>query len=132
MRKIFATVLAILALQMAASADGQEFWLKKPYRQWSLDETTRMMRDSPWAITTTLRSASNPSAQIGSPTGPAMVGGYESNGELDPTIVYTLQLCSAAPIRQAMVRSGQLRSHYDALKPEQKAAFDAGANKFLA
>ena len=31
-----------------------------------------------------------------------------------------------------MVRSGQLRSHYDSLTPEQKAAFDASANRFLA
>src|SRR5207237_10834048 len=82
MRKILPTLLAALALQMAASADGQEFWLRKPYQQWSAEETARMMRDSPWAITTTLRSASNPSAQIGSPIGPAVIGDYESNGQL--------------------------------------------------
>src|SRR5207237_5770606 len=39
---------------------------------------------------------------------------------------------SAPPIRQAMVRSSQLHSHYDSMSKEQKAAVNAGADKFLA
>ena len=52
--------------------------------------------------------------------------------ETDPSISYILQFRSARPIREAQVRSSQLNSHYDKMNPEQKAAFDANAGKFLA
>ena len=130
-RKLVALAgLCALTLPVAA----EDFWVKKPYQRWSAEETSRMLQDSPWAITQILRTSSNPSAIIGNnpTTGPAVLPGLESEGQVDPAISYIIQIRSAAPIREAMVRSSQLRAHYGAMSSDQKTAFDVNAEKFLA
>lgn len=124
-------VLAVVCFT-AASASDKEFWVSKPYQQWSAQETAKMLEDSPWAITTKLSGAVNPSTQIGSPNGPAITRDYESNGQVDPSVTYNVRLCSARPLREALARSSQLAAHYDSMTPTQKLAFDTQANKFLA
>jgi hypothetical protein len=117
-------LLVILALPLALMA--AEFWSKKPYQNWSADETQRILEDSPWA--TTLKIGGVNSAVMN-------VGTTNQNGaamETDTSIIYTLQFRSAQPIREAQIRSAQLNSHYDKMNADQKASFDANSSKFLA
>jgi hypothetical protein len=117
--------LLCLAATLAVAAD---FWAKKPYQNWSAEETRNMQEESPWAT----------SLKLGGVQTSVTSGDAPSNRsnrvemEADPTITYVLQFRSALPIRQAQVRSSQLSSHYDKMSAEQKAAFDANAAKFLA
>jgi len=124
-RLIVPVLLICLAVPLAM---GGDFWLKKPYQHGSPEETRRMLEESPWAETITLSTAINNMPvlqQGGTETGP------RTEMTTDPTITYTLQFRSAEPIREAQVRSSQLSSHYDSMSPDQKAAFDASAGKFL-
>jgi hypothetical protein len=118
-------LLVCLAVPLALAA---EFWAKKSYQHWSAEETQRMLEDSPWATTVSLGGIQAAVTSGDSPNN----RGYRTEMETDPTITYKLQFRSAQPIRQAQVRTSQLNSHYDAMSPEQKAAFDANAGKFLA
>jgi len=119
--------LSCLTVSLTAWA-AADFWVKKPYQNWSADETRRMLEESPWATTLTLGGIQT------SVTGgdQASNRGYRGEMEADPNVSYNIQFRSAAPIRQAQVRSSQLSSHYDKMSAEQKAAFDHSAEKFLA
>ncbi len=114
-----------LVVPVALAAD---FWIKKTYDHWSAEETDRMLEESPWATTLTLGSVQTSITSGDSPTNTKNRGEMETN----PTISYTLQFRSAEPIREAQVRSSQLKSHYGAMSADQKRAFDANASKFLA
>jgi hypothetical protein len=115
-------LLNFLAMPLAAAKE--DFWSKKPYQNWSAEETRRLLEESPWATTLTLTGF-----QSNVTSGRGTTGGEM---EVAPSITYTLQFRSALPIREAQVRSSQLNSHYDAMSAEQKSAFAANAGKFLA
>jgi hypothetical protein len=117
-------LLAILALPLVLMA--AEFWSKKPYQNWSVDETQRILEESPWATTLTLGGVQ---AVV---TSGASTNRNGTEMEQDPNITYTIQFRTAQPIREAQVRSAQLNSHYDKMTADQKAAFDTNSNKFLA
>jgi hypothetical protein len=120
--------VVLLVCIFASPAVASDFWIKKPYQNWSADETQRMLEESPWATTLTLGGVQSQVMNIGAPNNRG------SSGEMEdaPSITYTLQFRSARPIREAQVRSAQLNSHYDKMSPAQKAAFDTSTAKFLA
>jgi hypothetical protein len=117
-------LLVILALPLALMA--AEFWTKKPYQNWSADETQRLLEESPWATTLTLSGATAVLTTDGA--SPRQTG---NEMEATPSISYTLQFRSAQPIREAQIRSAQLNSHYDKMSVDQKASFDTNSSKFL-
>ena len=123
-------MIAALVFCMAGSltAAGGDFWAKKPYQQWSAEETQRMMEESPWATTLKLSGIQSAVTSGDSPNN----RGYRGEMETDPSISYNLQFRSAQPIREAQVRSSQINARYDKMSTEQKAAFDVNAEKFLA
>lgn len=123
-RYIIPLLLVCLAVP---AAFGAEFWAKKPYQNWTAEETRRILEESPWATTLSLGAVQDVSGPD-SPHDRAYRGEMETN----PTISYNLQFRSAQPVREAQVRSSQLNSRYDKMSAEQKAAFDANAGKFLA
>ena len=133
-------VVSVLLVSLAVPALGADFWAKKPYQQWSKEETSRMLEESPWATTLSLGGVENvltgsnaSSTGVNPPTrGQAGTPGSRGEMETSPTISYNLQFRSAEPIREAVVRSSELNSRYDAMSAEQKTAFDANAAKFLA
>lgn len=128
-RQGFCRVLApSLLFALVVTAFGADFWVKKSYDHWSKDETSKMLEESPWATTLSLSSIQTNITSADAPSNHSYRGEMETN----PTISYTLQFRSAQPIREAQVRSSQLSSHYDAMSTQQKAAFDASAEKFLA
>jgi hypothetical protein len=125
MFKVRITPLFLICLLVSLTTAAADFWTKKPYPSWSVEETQKMLADSPWAIT--LMLGGSPKSFAG---GLSQVSG---GGELEdtPNISYTIQFRSAQPIRQAQVRTSQLGAHYDKMTAEQKAAFDANTGKFL-
>ena len=132
-------VVSVLLVSLAVPALGADFWAKKPYQQWSKEETGRMLEESPWATTLSLGGVEDVLTGSNAPTTSSSQGhrGTSSSqgyGEMEtnPTISYNLQFRSAEPIREAMVRSSELNSHYDAMSAEQKTAVDANAASFLA
>ena len=124
-RLVAALALLCLALPVAAVGD---FFAKKPYQNWSAEETRNMQEESPWATSLKLSGVQTSITSGDAPNNRSNRGEMET----DPSITYVLRFRSALPIRQAQVRSSQLSSHYDKMSAEQKAAFDANAGKFLA
>jgi len=120
--------LLLIWLTISWFAVAADSWVKKPYQNWSADETRRMLEESPWATTLTLGGIQTSVTSGDVPSN----RGYRGEMEDAPTVSYNIQFRSAAPIRQAQVRSSQLNSHYDKMSAEQKAAFDTSAGKFLA
>ena len=107
-RLMVPVLLVCLAMPLALGAD---FWAKKPYQNWSREETTRMLEESPWATTLTLGSIQRNIGGMDATTGQ----GYGGEMETNPTITYNFQFRSAEPIREAQVRSSQLNSHYESM-----------------
>jgi hypothetical protein len=124
-RQIIVVLVVCLAVLPAFAAD---FWEKKPYQNWSAEETRRMLEDSPWATTTSVAAIQTTVTGGDAP----LNGSYRGEMETSPSISYNLQFRSAQPIREAQVRTSQLNSKYDKMSAEQKAAFDASSSKFLA
>jgi len=120
--------LFLICLTVSLTAVAADFWVKKPYQNWSADETRRMLEESPWATTYTLSGIQTNAFGNDAPSNT----GYRGEMEANPTVSYNIQFRSAAPIREAQVRSSQINSHYDKMSAEQKAAFDTNAAKFLA
>jgi hypothetical protein len=126
-RELYRQFILITVVFLAVkAARGADFWVKKPYQNWSADETRHILEESPWATTYKLTAL-----RTGTTSGGANKG-YRPDMETDPTISYNLQFRSAQPIREAQVRTSQLNSKYDTMSAEQKAVFDASAGKFLA
>ena len=86
--------LVCLAVPLMA---GGDFWEKKPYQNWSADETRRLMEESPWATTLTLSGIQSAITGGDSPNN----RGYRGEMETDPTISYNVQFRTAQPIREA-------------------------------
>src|SRR5438105_486663 len=126
----------VLMLVVAAAAPmvlAQEFWEQKPYTKWTKAETEKMLQNSPWAQHTTLSKVTSNMAGISTGVkGVTGVGAVAQNAEAErsenPTLIYTAQLRSARPIRQAVVRQRQLQEGYDSMSPQQREALDAKTN----
>ncbi len=110
---VFASVQASL---------GADFWEKKEYTKWSAKECQKMLTDSPWA-----KEYKQQQVIVSSSARDDAMRG----GETNPYIVYHMQLRSALPIRQAIVRQMQLARNYDQLTDEQKQEFDKQTDGFL-
>lgn len=135
-------------LLLTWATQGQEYWEKKPYQEWSEEQCQKLLTKSPWAQSHTLsqviiqplqspgapRAATNPmdnieSARAPDPSARTDIGRAR---QARPELTYQAQIRSALPIRQAIVRLGRIRAKYDDLTPEQKKAFDQNAEAFLA
>jgi hypothetical protein len=115
--KIFLFVFPALLLIGLSASFAAEFWESKTYYEWTDKECTRLLTDSPWAWELKLFN-------IGSLGGSDAAGGQKF-------ISYAVQLRSALPIRQALVRRAQIASKYDSMSNEQKQAFDKNLEAFL-
>jgi hypothetical protein len=82
-------------------------WIAKDWTQWNIDDCNAVLKSSPWGERPN-------SAGESSTSGPMVSSSAE-------TIV---QLRSALPIRQALLRKLQLDESYSRMNPEKKQAFD--------
>ncbi len=117
-------------LALAMSAAGQEFWDKKDYTQWSRDDCKRLLENSPWTGRHDVAVLIQTSARVTSQTDNA--NSATNDGAGSEEINYIFQFRSALPVRQAVVRMAQINNKYDKMAAEQKKAFDAQINQFLA
>lgn len=101
------TVIAFLHLTLIIT-NAQKSTYNKPYEQWTLDESWRVLTKSPWA-------------QIDAEAGRTSEISY----------FLEVRLYSALPVRQAIVRRMQLTIPYDKLTREQKADYDAEVDGLL-
>ena len=125
MRRFTAGILLILGIA-AATAWADDFWVKKSWKEWTKGDCNKMLTDSPWAKrvmtenASTVGSMASASHDPMSTAGPAVLGA----GEID----YRIQLRSAEPIRQALIRQEQIDKNYDKMSDDDKKAFDAKMN----
>lgn len=119
----FGTRLFAFVLILVTIAPAQQFWEKKPWTQWNKREVEQLLENSPWAKSQTQSSVDIQVAQRS----------MRGEGAVDSVskVTYVAQLRSAKIVRQAIVRQAQLKSRYDDMNPEQKAAFDAKTQPFL-
>jgi len=113
----------------------------RPYKEWTKQDVTRLLNDSPWAKTQTVRIAAKRqmrsvagqvSATPGS-EGPLPTDGKAALGGAEEAIDYsfTVRLRSALPIREAIVRLVQLDANYDRMQATEKKSLDAQTRELL-
>src|ERR1041384_1554685 len=114
---ILAIVVALVSVALAA-----DFWNSKPYSKWSQADATRLLTNSPWAKTTTMRTGS-----VGRRGGVQDV----NEAQVEPTIQYFVSVRSATPVRQANARMAAITRKYDKMDEGARQEFDARWNKYL-
>ena len=111
--------LLTLIFSSIPTAQSKDFWEKKEYKEWSQKECSKMLTDSPWVekheVTSIDVNTADATASDGRP----------------PYVKYTVQLYSALPVRQAIVRQSQIANKYDELSPEQKQQLDQQTDAIL-
>jgi hypothetical protein len=137
--KFPASALLIVA---AISASASEFWVAKDWHQWSKEECSRILVESPWAHVKKIpnsdqASNSRPPAQRGNSNPPPLANSQSQAAPPAPVPAsasedsYAVQIRSALPIRQAIVRQLEIAQQYYQKTGEQRKAFDDAAGKIL-
>jgi hypothetical protein len=129
MRRLLVLVSTILVAALTVSGLS-DFWADKPYSKWSAKDVRRLLSESPWGKTTTLRTAII--KQVHRETGQFSGLAGEGEGVADPTVEYAVYLRTARPVREALVRQAQLEQKYEQMDEAGKKAFDAKWSQFLA
>ncbi len=119
MKKALCFAFSAIFLAAGAAAFGADFWENKQYDKWSQKECNKLLTNSPWAQDYTLINQGLQQSTQASDDGQQF------------QIKYQMQLRSALPIRQALVRQMQIAQKYDSLAAEQKQKFDQSAKAFL-
>ncbi len=140
MNKRFVTLTLMALLGVIAVAQSKDFWQAKDYKQWTEKECKKLLENSPWAQDHTLKqvyieSLQSPSVPVGTLNPPSLPSERPSTAERERApktqMIYQVQLRSALPIRQAIVRQQMIAEKYDQAPPEKKQEFDERAGKFL-
>jgi hypothetical protein len=126
MRRYVAAVLALLSVSAVAMCAG-DVWVDKDWKSWSKDEVTVVLHDSPWSRHWAKGQVAT-SAALPGVSGAAQEG---AAGENAPRIDYYLQIRSAMPVREAVIRDAQIGRSYDSMTDAEKKAFDANSAQFL-
>jgi hypothetical protein len=122
-RRYAAGILAVFALAvLTVSAD--DFWVKKSWKEWTANDCKKLLEDSPWAKRVLVENETDlghvPSATQGASADKASAGLNVGAGEIN----YVVQIRSAAPIKQALIRQQQITKGYDKMSDADKKAFD--------
>jgi hypothetical protein len=115
--------LILLVLGCVAWAQSKDFWEKKDYPQWTDKECRKLLEDSPWATHYTISQIFFDRVTTDT---------TDRERQQNPKIEYKVQIRSALPIKQGIVRLSQINAKYDQLNEEQRKAFDANAETFIA
>ncbi len=149
-RRYAIAVMGVLALAVL-TVQAEDFWVKKDWTKWSKDECNKILTDSPWSKKwgkgEVALSAALPSQQQVNPandksmggggtlgssaTGTTGAGQEGAGGDNNIEIHYYIELQSALPVRQALIRRAQFNNNYDKLDAEHKKAFDAQVKGLL-
>jgi hypothetical protein len=105
----------------AASTLFAQAWKKKDYREWSLEDCTRILKDSPWS-----------KPRIISTSALQEIGAAVPGRDQEPQLSYAVQFLSALPVRQALARQRELDPAYQKLSAEEKQATQERLAKLIA
>lgn len=122
MRNPIQKLVLLLLLASVAAAQSKDYWEKKDYRQWTEKECRKLLEDSPWANLHTVSQVFIDLIQTDSTA---------RERQPNPKIVYRVQIRSATPVRQALVRLSQINAKYDEMSAGGRQAFDQNAEKVL-
>jgi hypothetical protein len=126
MRRFRFAVLTILSVAVVG-VQAADVWVDKDWKQWSKEDVKIVLQNSPWSKAWA-KGQVNTSSAMPSVSGAGQEG---ASGENAPTIHYYLQIRSAEPVRQAVIREAQIDRGYDTFTESEKKAFDAQAIPFL-
>jgi len=115
--------LVVVVLLFAGAAGAQDFWEKKPYKDWTKDQVNKMLHDSPWSKTFAIANVKEDS--FGQPTS------GEGRGETEQKISYYIQLRGAVPVREAVVRGAMIQNKYEKMADAQKKVVDENAERYI-
>jgi len=124
-----ACLLPIFFWVAAVAGSGDRFWEKKSYRTWSKEECLQLLQKSPWATSSTETTVVIMGKGIDGKFD--MPSGINPNDSSQPYIKYQVQIRSAMPIRQALVRQEQIEQKYDKLSSQQREFVDKQVEAFL-
>jgi len=119
-------ILAIISVALVAAftANASDFWLTKDWNQWSKDECVKILVESPWAHIWMGRTPGGNTMQATETLNPA-------RAEAVDYLVYSVQIRSAMPVREAIVRQQQIDLKYFKMSEDQRKAFDTQAGQIL-
>jgi hypothetical protein len=125
-------ILAILALGVVA-IHGEDVWLSKSWTQWTPADCAKVLTDSPWAMKKEIPLP----AVISKSSVPDYRHTNGGTMQSEPpkisnvSLEYAIQIVSAAPIRNALVRENQLMQKYDSMTEAQKKDQDSRDGEIL-
>lgn len=120
MRRIFFLSAALLLAFNLVTAE--EFWQKTDYHRWSKEDCDRLLQKSPWAQRYGFAKAVMT---------PVASDDVEAGRAANEQIHYIIQLRSALPVRQAVVRQALLQAKIDRRTPAEKRSMEEQADKFV-
>lgn len=123
MRKLTVPLLIALVLASLAAAQSKGFWDKKDYKQWTDIECRKLLEESPWATNYTISEIFFDRV---------VTDTTDRERQQNPKVVYKVQIRSAMPIKQGIVRLSQINSKYDQMTEDKRNLFDQNAEKFFA
>jgi hypothetical protein len=122
--KVRVQCAALLLWLCSASVVHAQFWEKKDWKTWSKGDCEKMLNDSPWS-----RSFENVVVREGATGMRSGSQGY--GGESRASLKYSVQLRSALPVRQAVIRLAMIQNKYDKMSADEKKNFDQNAEQYL-
>jgi hypothetical protein len=118
------TALLVATILAVFTVNASDFWLSKDWKQWSKDECARVLVESPWSHIWRGRTPGVNTRQATETLTP-------EHTEAVDYVVYSVQIRSALPVRQAIVRQQQIDLKYDKMTDEQRKEFDTRADQIL-
>src|SRR4030095_16484716 len=122
MRNVIQSFIVFLLLGSLAAAQSKNYWEKKDYREWTDKECRKLLEDSPLANKYNLSQVY---------IDPIQTDSTSRERQPNPTIEYKVQIRSATPVRQALVRLSQINAKYDGMTAAARQGFDQSTEKFL-
>lgn len=138
MSRRYITAFIAAAILAVLTVNASDFWAAKDWHQWSKDECAKILVESPWAhvwrspLQTSGAARSAIAKKNGNP--PPLVNSQTQTPPVSaeqPEDGYAIQLRSALPIREAIVRQLEIVQEYDRKSGAQRKAFDDAAGQIL-
>ena len=131
---VMVTIALGIGLSLASVGLAQNELIKKPFHQWTKAEATKVLNESPWAVTQEARIDFG--REVRKIAGAPVVDGAYLTAELGGANIavdyrVTLRLRSALPIRKAIVRLRQIEAKYDQMSEKDREVFDAKTKGLL-
>jgi len=126
MRNCFQFILAtLITFQFYVVAAAQQPWEGKDYKQWSGKDAEKVLEQGPWTAT---RSLTTMSIQQTRSTGS---NNDAQNRDSQIELIYTVQLYSAKPVREAFMRRAQNSPNYMKMTDDKRKQVDANLQQFV-